>query len=76
MIEVRISRANFVEFTDNATAMAYTHEKFAAAGIPFVGGLVSDMGSLWMEIDPMSDVVIWRWYNDDEAIPSMTERLH
>jgi len=76
MIEVQIPRSQMVEFTDNATAMAYTHAKFAKAGIPMQNGLVSNCGSLWLEVDPLSEIIIWRWYADNELVPDPTERLH
>jgi hypothetical protein len=76
MIKVQIPRAQMVEFTDNAMAVAYTHARLEKAGIPMKNGAVSGCGSLWLEIDHLAEIIIWRWYADDETIPDSMERAH
>ena len=66
MIEVRIRRADLVEYVDAKSADAYVHSKLVAAGIPIKDGIFSRSGILEGIDDPQTYTTIWRWYEEDE----------
>lgn len=74
MIEVRISSREQCEYSTKEAVDAYLLGKMIAAGFPIdpkseVFKLLRNGVLQHVGLDPKSDCVIWRWYEEGEFTP-------
>jgi hypothetical protein len=78
MIEVRIPHRSLLEYSTDAAANAYILGRVMAAGIPITPRTAEFTrdGILEGEMDPITDCVIFRWYECDEIPTKSKAELH